>query len=101
RKPWVTPSTKRTETGAAEAGRNHSRTVTRTSEQSGAALGNDLTVKQEMCFTTGVFLHCAMAGCGVSSSQLRFEMPLLPFSQSRQTRRQIVSALPNSTNIII
>ena len=38
RKPWVTPSTKRTETGAAEAWRSDSRNVTRISKQSVAGL---------------------------------------------------------------
>src|SRR4029453_18239238 len=53
RKPWVTPSTKRTETGAAETGHSHSSTVTRTSKQSVAALVNNMTVEQRMCAPTG------------------------------------------------
>src|SRR6266478_5472639 len=52
RKPWVTPSTKRTEIGAAEAGRSHTSTVTRTSKQSVAALVNNMTVEQGMCAPT-------------------------------------------------
>jgi hypothetical protein len=51
----VTPSTKRTATGAAEAWRSPIRTVTRISKQSIAALVNNITAEQGMWISTARF----------------------------------------------
>ena len=58
----MTPSTKRTETGAAAVGR--SPTVMRTSKQSAAALMNRMTVELGMCVPTDRVPDCAIAVCG-------------------------------------
>ena len=107
RKPWVTPSTKRTETGAAEAGRSHTSTVTRTSKQSVAVLVNNMRVEQGMCFSTGRFpelLHRRLRSLFQSTEHLKASAPsLASWSPSQKPKIQpyLNLAVPNSTKTII
>src|SRR5262245_21940488 len=55
RKPWVTPSTKRTVTGSAEAWPRQNRTVNRTSKESVAFLVNNPIAEEEICVPTVQF----------------------------------------------
>ena len=107
RKPWVTPSTKRTETGAAEAGRSHTSTVTRTSKQSVAVLVNNMRVEQGMCISTGrlpELCHRRSRSLFQSTEHLKASAPSLTlWSPSQQPKIQpyLSVAVPNSTKTII
>jgi hypothetical protein len=107
RKPWVTPSTKRTETGAAEAGRSHTSTVTRTSKQSVAALVNNMRVEQKLCVPPGrlpALCRRRLRSLFQSNEHLKVSAPsLASWSPSQKPKIQpyLSVAVPNSTNTII